>query len=289
MKNLGATELSYFPGCSLASTASENKISLDHLLSHLGFNLIELEGWNCCGSSSAHSISAELAHDLSTRNLSLAPPGRPLLVACPSCLLRLRGAHILLKQDEKTLLNYEKRWGRPFNPGLKIVHYFELLDRIDLPDSSEKTAQKLGGLKFVPYYGCMLSHPPVMRRERTHHGLMENILSSSGAIPVSWTHSFRCCGTYLNVARPDVVTPMVSGIIRNAINAGADCIVTACAMCQMNLEIRCTSKLQLPIMHFSEVLAMGLGVGKEEYSGWFSRHLVNPKKLFKAIGSLNKQ
>lgn len=284
MKNQDATELSYYPGCSLSSTAHENKISLDRLLSHLGFNLIELEGWSCCGSSSAHSINAELAHDLATRNLSLAPPGRPLLVACPSCFLRLRSAHILLKKDEKTQLKYEKRWARPFDSELKIIHYFELLDGKYMHHSSKEKAQKLAGLKFVPYYGCMLSHPPAMRRERTYHGLMENILSSYGAIPLSWTHSFRCCGTYLNVARPDVVTPLVSGIIRNAMSAGADCIVTACAMCQMNLEIRCTSKLRLPIMHFSEVLTMGLGLGKGEYSGWFSRHLVNPKRLFKAIG-----
>jgi len=284
MENKDAIEISYFPGCSLASTARENKISLDHLLSHLGFDLVELEGWNCCGSSSAHSINAELAQDLSTRNLSLVPTGSPLLIACPSCFLRLRGAHILLKQDEKARMNYENRWGRPFDPGLKIIHFFELLDRKDILSSFEAKAKKLAGLKFVPYYGCMLSHPPVMRSLRTHHGLMEHILSSYGATPLRWTHSFRCCGTYLSVARPDVVTPMVTDIIRNAINSGADCIVTDCAMCQMNLDIRCTSKVRIPIMHFSEVLAMGLGLGKGEYPGWFSRHLVNPKPLFKAMG-----
>ena len=58
------TELSYYPGCSLASTARENNESLIYLFRHLGFELIELEDWNCCGSSSAHSINTDIAFDL---------------------------------------------------------------------------------------------------------------------------------------------------------------------------------------------------------------------------------
>jgi len=284
MKNKNVTELSYFPGCSLKSTAHENNVSLDHLLRHLGFKLIELEDWNCCGSSSAHTVDAKLAQDLAARNLSLAPPGRPLLVACPSCLLRLRGAHLHLKNNKDARISYEDLWKKPFDPDLNILHFFEFLDGKAPPGFQEGKSQNLEGLKFVPYYGCMLSYPPSMRHQKTYHGLMEKILTPHGAIPLSWSHSCRCCGTYLSVARPDVVTPIVTEILTDAINSGADCIVTACAMCQMNLEIRCTSRLRIPIMHFSEVLALGMGLGKNEYTGWFSRHLVNPNPLFKAIG-----
>ncbi len=74
------TELSYYPGCSLASTARENNESLIYLFKHLGFDLLELGDWNYCGSSSAHSVNTDIAFDLANRNLSLAPPGRPLLV-----------------------------------------------------------------------------------------------------------------------------------------------------------------------------------------------------------------
>jgi heterodisulfide reductase subunit B len=52
-KNL--IDLSYYPGCSLKTTSQENNASLIYLFEHLGYNLIELEDWNCCGSSSAHS------------------------------------------------------------------------------------------------------------------------------------------------------------------------------------------------------------------------------------------
>jgi len=52
-------DLSYFPGCSLATTAKESNESLMRVCEKLGLNLIELEDWNCCGSSSAHNLRSE--------------------------------------------------------------------------------------------------------------------------------------------------------------------------------------------------------------------------------------
>jgi len=77
-------ELSYFPGCSLATSARENNRSLLNVCKKLGYRIVELEDWNCCGSSSTHSIQSDLAFHFACRNLSLAPAGRPLLVACPN-------------------------------------------------------------------------------------------------------------------------------------------------------------------------------------------------------------
>ncbi len=284
MHNQHMTDLTYYPGCSLATTAKENNISLIYLFKHLGFNLVELEDWNCCGSSSAHSINKELAFDLASRNLFLAPPGRPLLIACPSCLLRLRHAHHKLTHDADARDHYEKKWGKPFDQHLEIVHVFEILDNLNLMDFSKDHTQRLAGLRFVTYYGCMLARPPVLRDEKNYHGLMEKTLDSLGATPLKWGYSSRCCGTFLTVARPEVVTPMVNEIIQGAINAGADCIVTACAMCHMNLEVRSTLKEPVPILHFSEILSLALGLGGlDEHKGWFARHLVDPRPLLKAI------
>jgi hypothetical protein len=75
-------------------------------------------------------------------------------------------------------------------------------------------------------------------------------------------------------------------LARIAIDAGADCIITACAMCHMNLEARCSLKAKVPILHFSEIISLALGIGKSEYKGWFSRHLVDPRPLLKALNLL---
>jgi heterodisulfide reductase subunit B len=284
MQNTKLNDITYYPGCSLATTAKENNISLIYLFKHLGFNLIELEDWNCCGSSSAHSINADLAFDLASRNLFLAPPDRSLLVACPSCLLRLRHAHHKLTEDADARHHYEQKWGKPFEPNLKILHVFEVLDSLNLMEFSKEHAKRLSGLRFVTYYGCMLARPPALNHEKNYHGLMEKMLESLGATPLKWGYSSRCCGTFLTVARPEVVTPMVNEIIQGAAKAGADCIVTACAMCHMNLEVRSTLKEPMPVLHFSEILSLALGLGgSDEHRGWFARHLVDPRPLLKAM------
>ncbi|NTV31826.1 MAG: hypothetical protein HGA50_00865, partial [Deltaproteobacteria bacterium] len=77
MGSIDRIDLSYFPGCSLATTAKESNESLMKVCEKLGLNLIELEDWNCCGSSSAHSMDKSLALSLPARNLSLAPSNRP--------------------------------------------------------------------------------------------------------------------------------------------------------------------------------------------------------------------
>jgi heterodisulfide reductase subunit B len=276
------TDISYFPGCSLATSARENNLSLLELCKNIGVNLIELEDWNCCGSSSAHRIDSTLAFNLASRNLSLAPPDRPLLIACPGCILRLRETHLHLTHDEAARDSYEKQWGRPFNPQLQILHFFELLSNTDVIRFSRDRNRGLEDLTFVPYYGCMLARPPAMRHEKNYHGLMENILFALGARPLRWAYSSRCCGTFLSVARPDVVTPIVNTIMSGAKDAGAECIVTACAMCHLNLEVRCDITQAIPILHFSEILSLSLGTG--DYKNWFSRHLVDPTPLFKAKG-----
>ena len=93
------TDLSYFPGCSLESSARESNISLMEGAGILGLNLIELEDWNCCGSSSANILDKEIAFSLAVRNLSLAPPDRPLMAMCPRCLYHLREAHQRLRRE----------------------------------------------------------------------------------------------------------------------------------------------------------------------------------------------
>lgn len=285
MNKKHATDLSYFPGCSLATTATEKNQSLTNLMGRLGYNLIELDDWNCCGSSSAHSINPDIAFDLASRNLSLAPAGRTLIAACPSCLLRLREAQHHLKEDPSARLKYERMWDRPFDPELDIRHYLELLDQKELVRYSSDRSTRLKGLKFVTYYGCMLAGPPALRREKTYHGLMERILSAWGATPLKWPYPSRCCGTFLSVARPDIVTPIVNEITHGAQEVGADCIITACAMCHLNLEVRCNLKRPVPTFHFSEILSLALG--EKDHKSWFSRHLVDPRPLLKSIGLIS--
>jgi heterodisulfide reductase subunit B len=142
--------------------------------------------------------------------------------------------------------------------------------------------RKLDGLKFVPNYGCTSFRPPQYHKEvRFVQGEMERILSALGAEPLTRTYTNRCCGSFLAASRPDISTPMVNTIIEGAQAVGADCIVTACATCQLNLENRCTLENKLPVFHFSEILALALG---EEYEGWPQHHLTDPRPMLQRLG-----
>ena len=279
--DLQSLDFSYFPGCSLATTAAESNQSLMQAAKVLGFNLIELPDWNCCGSSSAQTMCKNLSLGMAARNLSLAPADRPLVAMCPRCLHYLRSAQTCLKQDPLTRRELEERWGRPINVEGEIIHFMEVLVRYGLDRLQANARRSLKGLKFVSYYGCAMFRPPRLKQEASFEGELENILKSLGAEPITDAFMYRCCGSFLSATDPEIVAPLVQQIIDSAAAAGADCLVTACAMCQLNLEIRRTGKVKIPIFHFSEILALALGA--DDYEKWFVRHIVDPRSVIRKL------
>jgi heterodisulfide reductase subunit B2 len=278
-------QLSYFPGCSLATTAKENNASLHTFLDHFSITLTEVDDWNCCGSSSTHSVNSELAFSLAARNLFLASPDKPLLIACPGCYLRLKHAKKELEASRERQQKCEKQFDRPYNPDLRLVHFFELLADMSKQGIFKELSGRLKGLKIAPYYGCMLARPPHMNKEKNHYGLIEKTMASLGADSVYWPFLSSCCGTFLSVSRPKIAAKQVNRIMKGAITAGAECIVTACAMCHLNLEIRCLPENRLPIFHFSELLSLALE--KKFSRAWLKRHLIDPAPLLEQKHLIN--
>ncbi len=275
-------KFAFFPGCSLKASGHENTMSLLKFCDSVNIELKELDDWNCCGSSSAHNIDHNIAQNLPTRNISLVPKGTPLLIACPSCLIRIKSAYLKIKQDKALKQEYEKQWGQPFDENLEIIHFFEIFNRINLKDYIDNPQTKLKKIKVAPYYGCMLSMPPDLRFEKSYYGVIEKTLSKLGADIVPFGYGMRCCGTYLSVAKPQIAQNVVNEIVGKAMEAGAECLVTACSMCHLNLEIRCSIKNPIPTLHFSELLSMALGA--EDQKKWFPRHIVDPVPLLKKRG-----
>ncbi|MBU2430090.1 MAG: hypothetical protein KKH99_05310, partial [Proteobacteria bacterium] len=221
-------QLSYFPGCSLATTAKENNTSLKSFLNHFDIDLSEIEDWNCCGSSSTHSVNSKLALSLAARNLFLAPPNQQVLIACPGCFLRLGYAKMTLNASNEKQTQYEKHFDRPYNKNLELVHFFELLAKMSGKGFFKNLTGRLNGLKIAPYYGCMLARPPSMNKEKNHYGLIENTMATLGGEPIRWPFLSSCCGTFLSVSKPKIAEKLVNRIMKGAIQSGAECIVTAC-------------------------------------------------------------
>lgn len=279
--------VSYFPGCSLSTSAKESNQSLVRICEYMGLELKELEDWNCCGTSSAHALDPDTALGLCARILTLAPPDKPLMVMCPSCHKNLVHALKTLRNDDPLRRRMERQWGGEISPKLQLVTFLELLNFLDrirnmtgIPEP--KQVRDLQGLKVAPYYGCMGMFPPTIRPKVGEPVFMARQLKALGADVLNWMYSHRCCGTFLAAARPDVSTPRVNEIMASARDAGAQVIVTACAMCQLNLEIRCSLPESLPTLHFTELLALVLGA--QDYPDWFERHLVDPRPVLSQAG-----
>jgi heterodisulfide reductase subunit B len=182
-----------------------------------------------------------------------------------------------IKSDPAVKEDYESFFNKEFDENLDIFHFFEIFERISPDVLNNVLDHRLNGLKVAPYYGCMLFMPPELRFEKSYAGIIEKSLKPLGADIIPFSYSSRCCGTYLSVAKPDIVVKVVNEIISKAAEAGAECLVTSCSMCHLNLEIRCTLKNPIPVFHFSELLALNARGAKK----WFPRHIVDPIPLLK--------
>jgi len=280
-------EVSYYPGCSLEGTAVDYAESIAGIARLLEVELAELEGWNCCGASAAHSINHTLALNLPVRNLLIAQEAKKdVVVPCALCFNRLKVA-------EKALAGPEgEKWGPRAEVPVKV---WDLLDYLTQPPFLEALAQRiiqpLSGLRAVCYYGCLVARPPKVTDKDAYENPrnMEALLQVLGAEPIDWSYKTDCCGAGLAVARPDIIDTLVQRLYDQALAAEAECFVVSCQMCQANLDLpqnriskRSGRDYYLPVLYFTELT--GLALGHEEVKNWLAKHLVDPKPLLREKG-----
>ncbi len=277
-------KVSYYPGCSLEGTANDYAASIEAVARALDVELVELDDWNCCGASAAHSINRHLALDLPMRNLLIAyQAGLDLVVPCALCFNRLKVAEKALKGPEG------HRWLQGPHTPVKI---WDLLDYFSQPKFlatlPTKIVRPLIGLKAVAYYGCLASRPPSITDSADYENPqnMEKLLKVLGATPVDWSFKTDCCGAGLAVARPDIIDYLVHCLYERALAAGAECLVVSCQMCQANLDLsqerisrNFLKEYYLPVFYFTELI--GLALGLPEAESWLDKHLVDPKPLLR--------
>ena len=149
----------------------------------------------------------------------------------------------------------------------------------------------LGGLQPVAYYGCLTQRPPyVMASENPENpGAMDRLLEVVGTSVRPWGYKTDCCGASLGITQPEVTRRLVATLVKAAAEAGANCIVTDCPMCQANLDMRQAEAARgsaefrgLPVFYITELLALAIGVGRSER--WWARHLVDPRPLLRSVG-----
>lgn len=277
----------YFPGCSLHSTAVEYDLANRAVCRALGHELVELEDWSCCGASSVHSLCSDRAAvALPARNVMQAQR-EPLDIAipCADCYHHSAKADRRLGEDAAFRTEMEQRTGLRYAGRSRPRCLLELLSaEALLADLSARTAGRLRGLRAAAYYGCVLVRPPdlVDRWDDCEHPTsMDRILASTGAEPVTWSYGLECCGAGLAISRGPTVARLVGNIVEAAFEAGATCLVTACPMCQANLESRQPAGHRaMPVFYFTEIMGLALDLDARP---WLRKHLVDPRPVLRDL------
>lgn len=270
---------SYYPGCTSHSTAIEYVEASKAVIDALGIELKELPDWCCCGAASAHNLSSSLALGLSAFNVAEAQKaGADLVIPCAGCYGNLAQADFAMRNSEDERQRLEKEFDFTYDKKVRMLSLVDLLAREELRSAIKALVRKpLKGLKMVCYYGCAIVRPgAVTGVDDTENPLrIDSLMADLGAEVIDWSCKVDCCGGDLGLTDAEKTTELVNKIVDYAVAAEADCLVTSCALCQANVDIR---QQRLPILYFSELMAEAFQIGDRQR--WWKKHFNNPANLF---------
>lgn len=290
----------FFPGCSMEGTARDYQLSTLAVARVLGLELPEIPDWICCGSTAAHSSDPLLAAALPAKSLLAASKmpsnngGNKVAVACAACFSRLKMANMEIAGDSAVRAKVADAIGADYDGRVPVVHLLEILARDIGPKKiAAKVRKSLSGLKVVCYYGCLLSRPAEVAFDDVENPtLMDQLLSAAGAEVIDWPHKTECCGASYSITETSIVKELGREILSMAKSAGADCIATACPLCQLNLDMRQKDiegqygeSYGLPVFYFTQLLGLAFGCTAKELG--LKSLVVNPEALLagKGIGA----
>lgn len=291
----------YFPGCVAQGACRELYLSTRALTQALGIELVELKKASCCGSGTFKEDSLLLEDTVNARNIALAESlNLPLLTHCSTCQgvigqvdERLKEAHqsnpAYLEQINGLL---QKEGCSPYQGSSEVKHLlWALVGDFGLEALQAKVTYKLSGLKCAAFYGCYLlrSQKHIPYDDPYNPQSMENVFRAVGATPVEYRGRTQCCGWPLSSYATTQSFKMAGGHIQEAILAGADCMVTPCPLCHLNLDSRqpeveqvMGEKLGLPVLHLPQLVALALGISPKELG--LERHIVSTRPLLEKLG-----
>ena len=280
---------SYYPGCAVEATASALGLSVPHVAKELDIDLIELEDWNCCGSSPYGSVDKLEATCMAARNLALAEKrGLDLVTPCSSCYITLNGADARLKEFPRfrEQVNEALAAGNlDYHGGVRVRHIAEVLYSDITPDViGAKVTKSLKGLKVAPYYGCQLVRPGFGFDDPESPHSLDELVASLEADVVSWPLKTRCCGGSLIMSEEDLALELSNKLLHSVQENGAQCIVTDCPLCQINLDAyqsRVNSKFKthyhFPVLFLTQLIGVALGIAPSALG--LQRNIVSPMRV----------
>jgi heterodisulfide reductase subunit B len=287
-------EIAYYPGCSLHASSELYDIQCKLVFGKLGLELREIEDWNCCGATAASKTNEFLSVALPARNLGIADATglSEIVIPCSSCYSRTLVSQKRLASDTALKDSINAELGHKVQGTIKVSSILEVLrPKVVSGEIAGKAVRKLTGLKPACYYGCLLTRFPVdieVPDNVENPQGMEIVCKALGAEPIDWSYKTDCCGASAAYNDAEQSQLLMSRIFKDATARGANCIVTTCPLCQMNVDAyqdevngKYGIDKRLPVYFITELIGLSLGI--DPVLMQVDRHFVDAMGLLKEL------
>jgi len=284
-----------FLGCTIPARQPNYELSARKALTKLGIKLVDLDDLTCCCPPPIQSINLETSQAVAAYNICLAEEaGLDIVALCNGCFESLAMANAALKKDENLRAKVNgilSKAGKEFKGTIEVKHFLQvLIDDIGVECIKASVVKPLNTLKVAPFYGCHSLRPSELLEfddpERPH--ILEDLIEALGADSVEYRDKLKCCGGLLRGISDDLSLSLARDKIINTTKASAECIATLCPFCFVALDIgqiQVKSKFNevydMPILHYSELLALALGVDPKELA--LRTHKIKIDKVLEKI------
>ena len=279
----------YWPGCVSRGFTTELHGSMALVSDRLGIELIELDRANCSGAGVIAEHNQELADTLNARTFALAQKtDAPMLNICSTC----QGAQSECQQRLDADSEYRSHINETLAPeGLNYDRegftnknfLWVLVEDYGLDNLKERVQRPLSGLRVGPFYGCYILRPRHRLGYEDHPErdlYMDRLIEALGGEVVQYDGARKCCGFPVVTMAREVSLRQAGTHLGDALDAGADCLVTPCPLCHLNLDMQqpeaakvVNRELGLPVLHLPQLIGLALGFQPEELG--MRRHIAS--------------
>jgi heterodisulfide reductase subunit B len=284
----------FFPGCCLWASAKGYGLSIEPVSSLFEMKLVELEDWNCCGATACVSAGHLEATCIAARNLALAKKkGLDLVTPCSCCYGNFNRVNSQLKlypELEDKVNSCLGDVGLEYHGEIRVRHLWEVMfNDITLEVIKSKVVKPLTGLKVAPYYGCQLIRPGIGFDDPEFPQSLDQLITSLGAEATPFPLKSRCCGGSLIISQMDLALSLIRQLFDSAQSGGAQCLVTTCPLCYLNLEAfqstvnrKYKTKYNLPVLFFTQLIGLALGIDPKALG--LDTAIVSAQKMLASVG-----
>ena len=289
------TSYALFLGCTIPARQPNYELSARKTLAKLGIELVDLANMTCCAPPPVQSIDFETSLAVAAYNICLAEEADLNVVTlCSGCFESLAMTNAMLKADEQLKAKINRilsQAGKEFLGNKEVKHYLQvLMDDVGLKRLKQSVSKPLSNLKVAAFYGCHALRPSELLKldDPERPSLLENLIETLGAESVEYRNKLKCCGGLLRGYSDDLALNLAREKLANTTKAGADCITTLCPFCfvaldigQMQVKSKFNETYDMPVLHYSELLALALGIDPKELA--LQTHKIKTDKVLNKI------